>query len=125
MNRTGKAPGFRFSATDGVVLVACAIATAVAWRVIGSLALLFTIVLVHFFLFCNVFRVRRRYELFWAGTFVVNVLGWSLFGQLEWWRVLMAQTPITLTLIGLEIASERYHGVGYRWKRRPVLGAHP
>jgi hypothetical protein len=56
----------------------------------------------HFFLFCNVFGVRRRYELIWAAVFVANVGAWLLAGELRWLWVLAIQTPLTLLLILLE-----------------------
>lgn len=56
-------PGFRFSTRDGVAVVMGLLVTASLWRRVGSLSLLPLVVLGHFFLFCNVIRVRTRYEL--------------------------------------------------------------
>lgn len=109
------APGFRFSRTDAAAIVITALATLLLWRPLQELALLFPIVLGHFFLFCNVFRVCRASELTWAGLFVVNFVAWSLSGQFDWWHVLLVQTPITIPFLVLEILSPRYHGVGYSW----------
>ena len=114
------APGFRFSTTDAAAVVAAIIGVMLLWHPLGSMALLLPIVLGHFFLFCNVFRVRRSYELAWAVVFIVNVCAWWLAGRFSWWSVLLVQTPVTIVCIGLEISSERYHGVGYRrlnWRR--------
>lgn len=108
-----KAPGFRFSATDAVAIVVAIVAAVVLRSSLGTMALLFPIVLGHFFLFCNVFRVRRSYEVAWALVFVANVCAWWLSGRFNWWSVLLVQTPMTLLCLGLEIRSERYHGVGY------------
>lgn len=74
------------------------------------------LVLLHFFLFCNVFRIRRRYELLWAAVFVANAIGWWLGGVPSCWPVLAVQTPFTLLAIGAEVRSPRYHGVrADRW----------
>ena len=82
---------------------------------LGDLAMLPAVVLVHFFLFCNVFRVRRSYELIWAASFIVNLLAWQALGQFGWRGVLLTQAPITLLAIAVEMKSNRYHGVGCRW----------
>jgi len=70
---------------------------------------------VHFFLFCNVFRIRRSYELIWAAAFVVNLLAWQVAGAMSWPRVLAMQLPVTVLAIASEMRSRRYHGVGWRW----------
>ena len=69
---------------------------------LGSLTWLFPVTLGHFFLFCNVFSVRRSFELIWAAVFVANVGAWLLAGELRWSWVLAIQTPLTLLLILLE-----------------------
>lgn len=107
--------GFRFSATDGVVLGGgVAGAAALAFR--GSpFWWLVPFVLVHFLLFCNVFRVRRSFELSWAVALIVSFGAWMLVGEFGWARVILSQTPLTLLLVALEARSRRYHGVG--WSR--------
>lgn len=105
---------FRFSATDAVVLVVGIAATIALWQYASEMSLLVPLVLVHFFLFCNVFRVARRYELVWAAVFVVNLLAWQAAGRFTWTGILLVQTPVTLGVIALEMRSGRYHGVGWR-----------
>jgi hypothetical protein len=68
----------------------------------------------HFFLFCNMFRVRRSYELVWTGCALANVVGWHLAGAGGGWAVLAVQSPITIAVIGLELRSPRYHGIAAR-----------
>ncbi len=87
--------GFRFSAADAAVIVVAAAATVVLWGPIGELALLFPVVVVHFFLFCNVFRIRRSYELVWADVFVANLIAWQAAGAFGWASVLAVQGPVT------------------------------
>lgn len=109
--------GFRFSIADLIAIIVCAVGTLLAWSVLGNFALLFPIVLGHFFLFCNIFRIRRNYELAWAALFIINV-GWHVLGatgEADWSRVLLIQFPITLFFIVLEMRGGRYHGIGYRW----------
>ncbi len=82
-------------------MVVCALVTAWLWGRVGSLSLLPLVVLVHFFLFCNVFRVRTRYELIWAASFVLNAGAWQLMGELGWQSLLGAQIPITLLVFAI------------------------
>ncbi len=103
--------GLRFSKGDAVTLAAAAVATWLLLPRIGSFAWLFPFALGHFFLFCNVFRVRRSYELIWAAGFLLNFGAWVVSGAFDWLGILAVQTPLTLLLIILEIRSPRYHGV--------------
>jgi hypothetical protein len=97
-----RAYGFRFSLVDGLVIAICAVATYVAWPAIGSLSLLFPYVLGHFFLFCNVFRIRRQPELIWAGSFVLNFGIWVALGKFGITAPFLAQIPVTVLLIVME-----------------------
>ena len=113
--------GFRFSAADGAAIVFCAILTWSTWSPLGSLAALFPVVLGHFFLFCNIFRIPRKPELVWSSVFLVNVAVWLYLGQFAWLRVLAIQTPVTVLLIAVAVFSKDYHGIGYSllpWGRR-------
>ena len=103
--------------TDVVAIIVCAIATWLAWAWVGPLALIAPLALGHFFLFCNVFRIRRSYELIWAASLILNFLVQTYFantGQVNYFAILAVQTPITLFLIGLELRSQRYHGIASR-----------
>ena len=107
-------PGFRFSQTDAIAIVVGAVVTGIAWRFLPSAAPLFLVVLAHFFLFCNVFRVRRSSELVWGAVFLVNVVGWLALSEFHWLGVLALQAPVTIVVIALEIRSSGYHGVLWR-----------
>ena len=113
-------PGFRFSRADALVLVAGAVLTVALWPAIGSLAFVVPVTLVHFFLFCNVFRVRRGVELLWAGVFVLNFAAWGLTGRLSWTRVLLTQLPVTLAILVVEVRHPRYHGILSRPRGDPA-----
>lgn len=66
----------------------------------------------HFFLFCNVFKVPRRLELAWAGVFVLNTGLWLAAGRFDWRPVLLTQLPFTLAAIGLTLAARHRGGTG-------------
>ncbi len=108
-------PGFRFSPRDAAVIGVFSLATAWLWGWVGSLSLLLFGVLVHFFLFCNVFRVRTRYELIWASSLLLNAGAWQLADALSWQRLLGSQILVTALVIGAELRSPSYYGIGHRW----------
>lgn len=112
-------PGMRFSAADGVVLVVGAIgAVALSW-LDPALGFFCAFTVLHFFLFCNVFRIRRNAELLWAGTFLANA--GILFGALGLpaWVAGGSQAIITLAVLVYEVRQPTYHGIGYRrWNTR-------
>ncbi len=108
--------GFRFSLLDGLVLL---IATGLgAWGMAqGKMAAFFIIyVILHFFLFCNVFRVRRKPELIWAVTFLINCAIWIAFGDLNIVWICTTQLFITLGVILHGVKDKSYHGIfAKRW----------
>jgi len=109
--RTARSWGFRFFATDAVVIGVLAAAAIVLRQIENPLWWILIVVAGHFFLFCNIVRIRRRFEMIWAGLFVANIGAWLWFGELGWIGVLCVQLPITLCLVVLELRSGRYHGV--------------
>ena len=110
-NHKPRTCGFRFSWADAVAVIVCAVATWLAWPWVGSLAILMPYVLGHFFLFCNIFRIRRKAELIWAGVFLVNFAACSLLGRLEIAVPLLAQLPVTIAALVWEIRQPTYHGI--------------
>ncbi len=110
-------PGFRLSYTDLLVLAIAAVAALLLWSWLPPIAVGLVIVLAHFFLFCNVFRVPRKLELIWAGAFVLNVATWQLLDSFSWFNVLAVQLPITAIVVGATIWRSDYHGVGCRVRR--------
>jgi len=103
--------GLRFSVTDGVVLVVAALLTLGTYSITAGFSLLILFVVLHFFLFCNVFRVRRKPELIWAGTFLLNCAGWLLAGQLNIRGMMGGQLVITVLIIASELRKPYYHGI--------------
>jgi hypothetical protein len=103
--------GFRFSLTDAFALVLFGAAAVGLQRLGSSLWWLVLVVAIHFFLFCNVFRLVRRRELLWAGLFVLNVGFWLLLDHLDWFNVLAVQLPASVGVIAWELKAPRYHGI--------------
>lgn len=79
-----------------------------------DLALLIGFVLGHFFLFCNIFRVRRGPELVWTAVFLANYGLWHLSGHFWIVGVFLTQIPLTIFLLWRETRKPWYHGIGCR-----------
>lgn len=110
--------GFRLSRFDACLLAGTGVFAWAVWGFDRDLALIALLAVGHFFLFCNVFRVRRAYEVSWAALFVVHLGGWLLAGKgVSWGWALGAQLPATAIAIGAEIASGNYHGIGWRLRK--------
>lgn len=105
------AHGFRFSATDGLAIVVCAGATIWGQNQIGSTAWFFPFVLGHFFLFCNVFRIPRKLELFWAGGFIL-IATLCLAADVSSLHAMWLVLPVTIGVLVYSIRLPGYHGVG-------------
>jgi|GEM_PF-1645741 len=106
--------GLRMSASDAVVLFLAGAAVVVLWRVPTNPGLHVLAVVGHFFLFCNIVRLRRAYELVWAVAYVVATGAAIAVGLFDAWIPLTGVLPLTALLVGLELRSSRYHGVGWR-----------
>lgn len=112
--------GFRLSLADVLVLTVFAAAATWLWRLDSPAWWLAPMVVGHFFLFCNVIRLRRNLELLWAVVFLGNVGWWMAQGSLDWPMPLVWQMPFTFALILIEMKSSRYHGIAAR-KLNPQL----
>lgn len=115
--------GFRFFWTDALVLAGIAALSVWFDRAVPELVWLPVLVGGHFFVFCNVIRLRRRLELLWALVFLANFALWAGPGELRALPVVLGQLPVTLILLAWEIRQPRYHGVfADRWN--PSLAAY-
>jgi hypothetical protein len=103
--------GFRLSVVDVVFLALATPATWWAWPQIGAMAGVIPLVVGHFFLFCNVFRIHRTKELLWAGVCLLNVVTWGVTDDVWWPGILLIQLPLTVVLIWSETRHPRYHGI--------------
>src|SRR5215212_4019622 len=103
--------GFRFFTADAFTILLVIVAVAFLRRIEGPFWWLLLIVIGHFFLFCNLIRLRRRLELAWAIAFVLNCAAWAWFGNLDCRGVLALQLPVTVCVVAFEMRSGRYHGI--------------
>jgi hypothetical protein len=111
-SKTAKPPlGLRFSRFDAAVLLVSVIVTAAVWHLPTNPGVIVLTVVGHFFLFCNIVRLRRSFELVWAVSYVTLTFGTIALGWMSWLVPLAAVTPVTLALIAAEVRSIRHHGV--------------
>lgn len=99
------------SAFDGVVLALGTSLTIWLRNESFSLWWIVPMALGHFFLFCNVFLVRRRLELAWAAAFVILVGVHLAVGYTGWLSPMIIQTPVTFIILWLQLRSPWYHGI--------------
>ena len=72
-------------------------------------------VCLHFFLFCNVCRIKRIAELIWAGLFILLTVLSALFDLIPWNMVIGMMLAGTLIVLLIEIRRPSYHGI--LWKQ--------
>lgn len=108
-------PGFRLSLFDVLILCAGLIGSIILGTQISWAGMIVGFVVLHFFLFCNVFRMSRPPELLWASAFI-GLAGATILIEFPGWIA----TPIIAIalssfLIWRETKREDYHGIC--WKR--------
>ena len=103
--------GFRLSVVDVVFIAAAVVGVVLLRDRLRTAVWIIPLAVGHFFLFCNVFRVRRSYELAWVGILFCNLGAWVITDRFSWLNVLAVQTPFTLAAFVLEMRSRRYHGI--------------
>ena len=103
--------GFRCSVIDALVLIAGAGLSLWLHSIHFPLWWVVPMALGHFFLFCNVFLVWRRWELLWAGFFILNVAAHLALNDTHGGSALLWQSPVTLGVIIWQIRSPWYHGI--------------
>lgn len=107
-------PGFRLSVFDFVFLALGALAAYFAFRLRSLPATIPAYVILTFFLYCNVFRIRRIAELIWAGAFTLLALASFYCGQPTWPIVFASGIALTIILIAREMRHPSYHGILWR-----------
>lgn len=110
--------GFRCSARDEGVLALAALFAAVASFWSRDATIVIVTVVAHFFVFCNVVRLRRSFELAWAACYTTLAAILSGPHAFRAGALACAIAPITVLLIALEVRSPRYHGVAWHSRRR-------
>lgn len=103
--------GFRLSAVDVVVLVIATVVGAGGYAPMAGYSLFIPFVVYHFFLFCNVFRIRRKPELAWAGAFLAHLAAWVVVGGINIPMLFCLQLVVTVVVIAYEIRQPSYHGI--------------
>lgn len=109
--RTARHHGFRLSFVDALVLVTGAVLSGWLAEMDFPLWWIVPAAVGHFFLFCNVFLVWRRWELLWAAAFIFNVAGHFSLETYTATPVLLWQAPATILVIVFQIRSPWYHGI--------------
>jgi hypothetical protein len=115
MAATEFSPGFRINALDVAVLIACATGATFAAQVEWWMGLIIAFAAVHFFLFCNVFRVQRPFELGWAILFVSLAASTIALRIPGWGVTVTASSVATLAIVAMEMRKLSYHGI--LWQR--------
>lgn len=108
-------PGFRASASDLCAIAAAIVGATALYPSFPAASLIIAVTTFHFFLFCNVFRIRRRPELIWAGGFLLLSYATIRFGSPDWPATIAAAFSLATGLIMRETRHPSYHGIG--WKR--------
>ncbi|WP_395733030.1 hypothetical protein [Prosthecobacter sp.] len=109
--RTARHHGFRLSFVDALVLVTGAVLSGWLAKMDFPLWWIVPAAVGHFFLFCNVFLVWRRWELLWAAAFIFNVAGHFSLETYTATPVLLWQAPATILVIVFQMRSPWYHGI--------------
>jgi hypothetical protein len=113
-------PGFRLFKLDIVVLGLGSLLTAFASLQAWWAGFAVAFVVLHFFLFCNVFRISRAPELIWAAVFVALCGMTILYEKLGWPVTIAATLLLTVFLIYRETGKPGYHGICWQ-KWNPQL----
>lgn len=109
--------GFRLSLVDLMLIFSACFLTYLYppdLNHLGKLENLFSYLILYlvfnFFLFCNVFRVRTKYELCWLSSATVNILLCLLYYE-NLIIFFVSQSLLTSIAIYCEIRSDTYHGI--------------
>lgn len=112
-------PGFRLSVFDmaaiSPIITLGISASLIAGSHVKELGGAIFVVVGHFFLFCNVFRVARSLELAWSFAFLGLVFCTVWFGIPSWPATFGLAAASSLVVVGLEMRKPSYHGVF--WQR--------
>lgn len=109
--------GFRLSLIDLTLILSGVVMTYIYppdFSHLGKIENLFSYLILYivfnFFLFCNVFRVRTKYELCWLSSATINILLCLLYYE-NLLIFFISQTLLTSVAIICEIKSVNYHGI--------------
>ncbi|MCI5143684.1 MAG: hypothetical protein D3909_18560 [Candidatus Electrothrix sp. ATG1] len=108
-------PGFRLSVRDVIVLFIGAVTSFLLHSMENPLGLIVFFTLAHFFLFCNILRMCRRFELIWAAFFLLLSVSAILFRIPSWPGNVVIMLAMTTILTVLQMRLPSYHGIF--WQR--------
>ena len=108
-------PGFRFSLSDLIFLGVGVAAAYFAFTLRSLPAVIPAYVIFTFFLYCNVFRIRRTPELIWAVVFTATALASTYFDRPSWGATFATGSFLTVILIVIEMRHPSYHGIFWRF----------
>lgn len=103
--------GLRLSKLDCFVIVFSVVATVALGSFTNGYSMIGMLVVTHFFLFCNVFRIPRTPELVWAGAFLTICLTLLICDVLHPLILSVAILPVTVMVLVHAIRLPSYHGV--------------
>ena len=106
-------PGFRINTIDCIFIIIGIMLAWVASEIALELSIISILPFTAFFMFCNVFRIRRIPELVWALLFILNTFMWHLLQMNIGYYVLINLLTFVVT-IAIEMRHPSYHGV--LWK---------
>ena len=107
-------PGFRLSSFDVLILAFGLVGALVAGSKLWWAGATIGFVVLHFFLFCNVFRICRSSELVWAAALLGLAVSTINAGVPGWTFTFTSALCLSVVLVILEMRRPSYHGVGWR-----------
>jgi hypothetical protein len=113
--------GFRLSLVDVIVLVLAITLSLTFWKQSAGISSIGLLVVLHFFLFCNVFRIPRIPELIWGITFLVSCTTLLALDRFTPLLNAMAIMPVTVIILLWSIKRPSYHGI-FAKQMNPKLG---
>jgi hypothetical protein len=109
------------SRLDVAVLLLTGLLAWASWNIHREFGLAVAFVVGHFFLFCNVFRIGRKYELVWAALFALNMVAAASFGRWSWTTGMLGQLAVTVPVFLAQNLRRRRAGLlsPFRQRLRP------
>ena len=115
LNHPDFQPGFRISPLDSVILCAGLVGSILLGWLVWWAGFTVGFVVLHFFLFCNVFRIPRGAELIWSAGFIV-LAGSTIITEFPGWiATVVGSIVLSSFLIWRWTKSEHYDGIF--WER--------
>ena len=104
-------PGFRLSVFDTIILIIGIAGSILLGSVAWWFGAIVAFVVLHFFLFCNVFRISRPPELIWGAIFLATAAATILTERPGWIATFSIAIAVSTYLIWRETKRKHYHGI--------------